>query len=276
MQNAIVLLCFRPDEQMIAFYRGFQQHGYHVYVLVDDNHWQTENSQGIQYIQIDDSLCVAEGFYGLNPEIKKPSNCSAWDKAVYFFSKEKTSYDNVWFIEDDVFIPALQTIVSIDRKYGDADLISASNTINTTGELLSWWWWQFIPKNVLPLPWAASMVCAVRISQLTLQHVGQLIQEQRAKMNDKRLLNQLLYGLFMLFIPKIKWRYWQYRKYPFIEYLFHTVVIHQGLKVIKADELSGIVWRKEWTVSEMNVSGLYHPIKDKQLHHTLRLQMAKP
>ena len=41
--------------------------------------------------------------------------------------------------------------------------------------------------------------------------------------------------------------------------------LHPGEEAIKAQELSGVVWRKEWDVSEMN-SGtiyIYHPLKDR-------------
>jgi len=60
------------------------------------------------------------------------------------------------------------------------------------------------------------------------------------------------------------------RKKFFIEYTFHTLALHNQLSVIKAQELSGVVWRKEWDVSEMNSGTIYHPLKDRDLHNRYR------
>ena len=274
--NAIVLLCYQPHHELLVFYQKFHLLNYHVYFLVDDNHWQTEDVEGITFIQIDDYVCVEQGFYDLNPAILKDSKCSAWDKAVYFFSRSKTCYDHVWFIEDDVFIPAPESLVNIDARYGDADIISANNIVNSTGELKSWWWWQLVPENVFPLPWGRSMVCVVRMSKATLLAVGETLHQRRSEMHGnwlRKLFSGLLKHLPVRTTDYAIVRYLQYQKYPFIEYLFHTVALQHHLQIVAAEELSGIVWRKDWTVAEMNQQGLYHPVKDKDSHSLLRLQM---
>lgn len=274
--SAIVLLCYQPNHEMIVFYQKFHQLNYDVYILVDDNNWKAEYLNGVTFIQIEDHICSEHGFYNLNPAIEKSSKCSAWDKAVYFFSTSETSHENVWFIEDDVFIPTHEAIINIDNKYSCADIISSKNVINYSGELESWVWWQFIPKNALPLPWASSMVCAVRLSKTALRATGDLIHNRRSAMHGDKLLmllNKFLFKFSKKCLNNWKIRYFQYRKFPFIEFLFHTVALHNNLKIVSAEELSGIIWRKEWTDSEMNNLGLYHPIKDKDSHQFLRLKM---
>ena len=223
---------------------------------------------------------MERGFFGFNPVVNKISKCSAWDKALYFFSNLNTAYDNVWFIEDDVFVPSVEAIVNIDDRHKDADIVSAENNINHTGELESWLWWQHVPKNVFPLPWACSMVCAVRLSKATLKAINHAISNNRANMARKRLINGVLFKCFSLMsrVRQIEYlerkkRYVQPRKFPFIEFVFHTIAIHNNLKVVAAKELSGIVWRREWSGSEMNKFYLYHPVKDKDKHKTLRLQI---
>lgn len=271
--KAIVLLCLRPHERQVSFYSGFAARGYDVYLVIDDNAWQGPLPAGVRRVQIDDALCAAQGFHGLNPEVKKPSGCSAWDKAVCHFSRDGTAYDAVWLIEDDVFVPSLDTIEAIDRRHGAADVVSASHSVNRSGELLSWEWWQYVPRRVLPLPWAASMVCAVRVSGPLLGHVGQLLRTRRAAIRDAGWARKWLYRASRYLLPELARRYLQYRRYPFIEFLFHTVAVHHGMAVVAAEELRGIVWRQDWQAADMHPRGLYHPVKDRDLHDTLRSQL---
>ena len=89
-------------------------------------------------------------------------------KSFVFFCYRDASYDNVWFIEDDVFVPNHEIILTIDQKYEKADIISADNVVNRYGvvdDQDGWPWWRLVPKNILPPPWAHSMVCAVRLSR---------------------------------------------------------------------------------------------------------------
>ena len=136
--NAIALLTFEPTENQIRFYTKFKHEGYDVFIVVDNNNYARRDSgSGVKLIKVDDFICVSEGFVNLNSALamRTQRSCSAWDKALYYFTKVNGTYQNIWFIEDDVFVPAVQTIVNMDRKYGEADIISNANTINTTGEL---------------------------------------------------------------------------------------------------------------------------------------------
>jgi hypothetical protein len=65
------------------------------------------------------------------------------------------------------------------------------------------------------------------------------------------------------------------RKVLFIEYIFHTAALHHHLNVTTADELSGVIYRKDWDVSEMNLETLYHPIKDIDLHSKYRSMLGE-
>ncbi len=58
-----------------------------------------------------------------------------------------------------------------------------------------------------------------------------------------------------------------------IEFVFHTLALHHRLNVVVAEELKGVVWRKDWSVEELQVEGLYHPIKDVNRHPILRRQI---
>src|SRR5262249_26824749 len=113
--NAIALLTFEPTEDQIRFYKKFKNEGYDVFIVVDNNNYAQKNS-GVKLIRIDDVECASNGFVNLSPliTIKTQRNCIAWDKALYYFTRVNDSYRNVWFIEDDVFVPAVQTIVKMD------------------------------------------------------------------------------------------------------------------------------------------------------------------
>ena len=45
------------------------------------------------------------------------------------FTQNYMSYNHIWFIEEDVFIPTLDTIKNIDLKYPDNDLLVKSRNM---------------------------------------------------------------------------------------------------------------------------------------------------
>jgi hypothetical protein len=55
-----------------------------------------------------------------------------------------------------------------------------------------------------------------------------------------------------------------------MEFTIHTLALHKQLSVIKAKELLGVVYRKEWDVSEINSETTYHPLKDRDSHSRYR------
>jgi len=46
------------------------------------------------------------------------------------------------------------------------------------------------------------------------------------------------------------------------EALFNTLAIHNNLNVLSINELSSIVYRKNWKKSDIVDTNLYHPIKN--------------
>ena len=157
----------------------------------------------------------------------KPNGSIAWDKALYHFCVKDTSYDHVWFLEDDVFIPNNTIISTIDSKYPNADILSKSKIVNSTGEL-SWLWKQ--AKGQLPLPWMRSLVPAVRLSRSVLILVNRYVNK------NKKLL--------------------------FIEFLFHTLAMHKKLHIEEILELEGILYKKNWSFMDIKQTCLYHPVKN--------------
>lgn len=230
--HALAVLTRQPHPTLVAFYQRLAQEGYEVFVFVDDNTVACARKDGVRFIQVDDGLCAGQGYQGFNPVITKPGAplVSAWDKALFYFGQVNRGHRQVWFVEDDVFVPRAGVFGEIDRAFQTADLLSEGNVVNTTGELESWAWWPMVPHSRLALPWAKSMVCAVRVSRRLLRIVAEYVTRHPTA-------------------PK------------FIEYVFHTLALHHGLSVEVVKHLQGIAWRRDWTAAELNRDTLYHPVK---------------
>lgn len=253
-QKAIALLVRRPDPVQVEFYRGLVHHGYDVFVVIDDPDWR-EPLAGVTAVQVHVDACAADGFRNLNPMITERvmSPCSAWEKALYFFCVERNDYEHVWFVEDDVFAPTLDAFVLMDEKYSD-DIVGADYATNLDGETASWEWYVHVPEDRLPLPWVKAMVCAVRLGRAVLDQVRDFLSFNRDFDTDLHRAT---------------------RKFFFIEYIFHTLAAHAGLKIVAAAELDGIVFRRDWIAAEINPTHLYHPMKQIHLQEDLRRQVMQ-
>ncbi len=236
---AIALLCVKPHINHINFLKELP--GYDIYLICDSNEQLGEPpASHIHYIQIKEDECVQSKY--INAAITIQKEITSWDKALYYFCKINTAYSNIWFIEDDVFIPEVNTIHAIDIKYPNADLLVGDHSENKIGDM-GWHWggvWKRA-KHRLPLPWYSSMVCAIRVSRTLLGHIAAEIERQ------ERIL--------------------------FIEMFFNTIAAHNNLNVVVAPELSTIYYRKDWNNDEFNKTNLFHPIKDIDSHNKIRSKL---
>lgn len=241
-RTAIALLTWTPRKEQVSFYQRFAGLQYDTYVVADNNDWH-EHVENIGLIQIDPGLCVQRGFKHLNPVITERIKCpaSAWEKALYYFSIISPHYDYVWLFEDDVFIPQHDLLSNIDSSY-DQDLLCADQKVNWDGETWSWEWYKCIPSDILPPPWAKSMLCATRLSRKLLGRLAAFLYENR----DFQPLDR---------DPQVK-------KYLFIEYLINTVAMREGLSIATPEQFSGVLWRHDWKIEELSTKSFYHPMKD--------------
>jgi hypothetical protein len=113
-------------------------------MIIDDNSIDYKqnylNYKNIKFIQILNEDCDKNGFIDMNFIINK--QISGWDKAIYYFSMINTEYKNIWFLEDDVFLYDENTLINIDKKYIDGDLLSFSIHENKNGNK-DWWHWKY-------------------------------------------------------------------------------------------------------------------------------------
>lgn len=235
MDKCICLIVNKPSIIWLDFLQKFKN--YDIYLLIDDN---TEDYNimykypTINFIQINNEECEKHGFINANFTLKK--NVSGWEKALLYFSNINTKYNNIWFIEDDVFFNNEKTLINIDLLYNDADLISNRMKANIDGKK-DYWLWNNININFNP-PYYNGMVCACRMSQKILQHINNYAKE-----------NNTLF---------------------FIEALIPTLANKYKLKYVTPPQLRMIIYRRDWKLSEINKNTLYHPIKDMDIQKIYR------
>jgi hypothetical protein len=234
--NAICLITFRPNKVWCDFLNLFSK--YKIFLIVDDNNFDLDDFKNsytnINFIQIEESKCQLNGYIDTNFIINKL--ISGWDKALYYFGIECNNHDFIWFIEDDVFFYNEDTILNIDNKYINDDLLSNTYVENSDG-YKGYWHWHRFDIQYSP-PYYQGMMCAVRFSNNMMKCI-----------NDYAKKNNTLF---------------------FLEALFPTVAIKNNLKYNNPDELSNITWNSGFEKEIINTNNLYHPVKDLNNHIDFR------
>lgn len=280
----VLFLCHRPTAAQLEFYGTFPAAGFDVSVVVDDDAWRVDPPAGVTVVYVPDDQCVAAGYVDFNPAVVKPSHCSAWDKAMYHLTRRhhgqglagRSAGGDIWLVEDDVLLASARSLRDIDSRYRDVDIVSAENVIHHDRHDRTWPWIRFVPPALLPGPWAHSMVCAVRLSDRVIALVSDFIDSHHralARGNGwKRGLHRLAATLR---IPPAVVESVAMPHYPFIEYIFHTLALHEGLSVRIADELATITWQQQWQPQALRADRLYHPMKAIARHPELRRWMVE-
>lgn len=217
--------------------------------FICDETWYDDSLLGI--VAANESYMLKNGFYGCNingeeTHIKK--KIIAYDKFLFFFTQLaelKKDYDFVWVFEDDVFIPNVQTIVTLNLKYGTPYDLAVANHNPKVDNLVDWHWEHIIPY--IEGPWFSSMVCAAGFSREMLNEVE-------------------------------KYRH-SISRYIHIESMFNTIADHSELCVIPVPELKSCVWMGDWGLDEfiMLPDNVFHPLKQIGDHQSYRdaIKVAK-
>jgi len=238
-KKAIVFLTVNPQLELIRFAEKLNQ-GYDVYITVDNNEYEIPEHQGVTFLKYKEGVAEHYGYKGC--VLWVPDRASSRCKSLYHFGNVDKSYDYVWMIEEDVFIPSKKTISHLDNLYPDGDLLCTDHIINSTGELKSWPWWEKI-KDKTPLPWAKSMISSIRVSRALLNEIDTHANQSKSLLFD--------------------------------ETLFNTIAMHAQLKITTPPELNNIVyWHRQWDVNEFKPFHMYHPMKQWKDHHEYKDQMG--
>jgi hypothetical protein len=234
-KNSIFLITLKPNEIMLSFLNDFKK--YNIYIIIDDNSvnygYLNLKYKNIKIIQISNKLCIDSGFINVNTLGKELTRGFGWDKALYYFSINK-QFEYVWFIEEDVFFNNEETLLNIDAKYLNYDLLCNCSFHESK---LNEWMWNRIKIN-LPYPYYSGMMCACRMS---------------VKMID----------CLKLYADKNKTLF-------FLEAAFPTIAKFNNLLCCRPDELATVTYRTVWTINDFNTKNVYHPVKKIHDHTILR------
>lgn len=242
MKNIICFLTVKPTKEFYAFTKTLKNKDYDVYIVIDTNGYMIPDYDGyVPIIEITNYNCEIRGFK--NTLYYSNNKACARDKALYYFSVSRIQFKHLWLIEEDVFIPNTSIIPSIDAKYPESDLLCKDNKIiSNIKQTYEWHWPKTKPFLLLQLPWACSLICAVRISPKLLSCIANYAKTYSTLFLD--------------------------------EALFNTLAIHNRLSIHKIGELSKLEYDKKWNINEISDKYIYHPIKSFQDQQFLRQYIA--
>jgi hypothetical protein len=248
--NIICFLTLQPIQQFIDFCATLKNENYSIYVCIDDNNYNIPRQPNITIIKINNAECYNVGFKNLVIQCNDTA-CSK-DKAIYYFYKNNINYKYIWFIEEDVFIPCIDTIKNIDNKYDSADLlINLCNPIHTStwggGPLLKMQFNNLKKKQKHVLMYfklfhcntmAHTMTCAIRISKRMMYNIFNFIKVYNTMFVD--------------------------------EIFFYHIAKLNNLKVMHPNELTSIIYKQIIKLENIKKTHLYHPIKDINIQSKYR------
>jgi hypothetical protein len=287
-KNAIIFFTFRPHNDIFDFGRLLFNKNYDVYICINDNNYDISsfNIKNINIIKLNNNLVSKAGYKGTNA-CHVP--ISSRDKALYYINRIcKRKYRYTWFIEEDVFIPTVNTIKNIDEKYDYGDYMctyygyiyekeSDKIKYKLNDSTKSWslkfkgkydfpdsgafMWWVKNPwghkkcgGDIYNLPYLKGMTNAIRVSPKFLDKIDEIATKHG--------------NLF------------------FDEIFFPTMCIHENLEMVNPIELSPITWLGKynpdvpyvngcmyWGLNNLRKDYLFHPIKDIESHKKLRKRL---
>ena len=189
--------------------------------------------KNINFVKIDDSLPISYNYIKACGSMKTPNS---WDKALFYFNMlYNKSFEHIWFIEDDVFIPNNLLIKDIDERYKTEDLLCKEHVISTkdVSQEIGWGWVE--ARGMLELPWATSLAMVIRVSYKLMAIIKQYVQDH------KRLV--------------------------FIELIFNTLALQNRLHIQKISEMSELTFYNMFEVFLISKS-VYH--KNDKFYHSVK------
>jgi hypothetical protein len=230
-KKAIAFLTVEPDVRLFDFANKLASDMYHVYISIDSPTYKPPviSNPFIFIIQIDNDESKSKGYTGC--VLYFPERPSSRCKALYYFGEKNTiSYDAIWLIEDDVYIPSVNSIRHLDLIYSDEIDLLCTDYLIKDQEAGDWHW--SLNKGRISLPWGGGAIMAIRVSPNMIKSIQTFL-----KNTDRLLMDELM---------------------------FHTLALHDSLKIKVAPELKHLVFRHDWKKEDIQENLLFHPIKSYQ------------
>jgi hypothetical protein len=163
-----------------------------------------------------------------------------WDKALLFFNeltkykKTKNKYNFIWFLENDVWFFDETTLLNIDNKYFESDLLT-NKYGEKDNELI--WPWNVIKKDE-NFKYYKSLICGCRFSQKMIESIDEYVNE--------------------------------FKTLLFIEIMFPTLAFKNNLIYRCPDELNKILYQYDFVDVDFNKIQLFHPVKNIEKQKLIR------
>lgn len=248
----VAFLTIIPNKDLIEFAIKLATTSlYNIYIFIDNNDYvindyllSLSSDLNIKFIKIDNNECynnhykfTQEPFY-FNMMNNMGKCVNSWDKCLYYFCKLYDDYDYLWIIEDDVLVPSINILNTIDLKYNNSDLLTQRHELGTLEQAKNNEWFWFYCSKYFNEPYYKSMVCCCRISKKLLMKVKEFVEK-----NKFIILN---------------------------EFIFNTIAHQSNMIINNPIELSGITFNNKWKKEDFNINTLYHPVKDFSNHNYYR------
>jgi hypothetical protein len=233
----ICLLCVCPTGRVLEFAKRYAE-THPVYVVCDDPNCEVPDNSPFTFVKLGDDVCKTSGYNNSNPAI--PKRPSAWDKAIYYFCTQETKPGFVWFIEEDVFVPRESLFKELDARYPKTDYLMKQHVKDTDDPSFEFW---YDGDGKMNRPFYRSLVCVTRVSRRMLDLVKQLHDSKKTLV--------------------------------FIEIMFNTLAVQNGLTMEMPSEFQTIIFRHTWTEDTVNNDAFFHPVKDTALHDTYRERLSQ-
>ena len=123
-KTIIAFLTKTPNNHLIDIAIKLSDY-FKIFIFIDDNSFKYEKDDRINYIQIDNNICINNGFqytleiflHNAYYNFETDKKISSYDKFFYHFCMLDLDYDYIWIIEDDVFIPDIKNIINFPSSF---------------------------------------------------------------------------------------------------------------------------------------------------------------
>jgi len=239
MNNLICLLCYLPNDIYCDFLNNFIN--YKIFIIVDRNinlEKYKDKYRNIKFLKLNLNNCIQKNYTNSCQEIYKhlPKSIS-WDKALYIFNEFNLDYDHIWFIEDDVFFKNEDTILNIDKKYKESDLLT-KEWLKDYEYDNNYSVWNYINMIGFNEPYYLTEIACCRLSKNFLKYIKNYVYE--------------------------------YKTMHCLEAFFPTLCIKNNLLLKEAKELNTIFYKQNFEKKDINNKNIYHPIKNHSKHLEFR------
>jgi len=246
-EKAICIITKNNEIELINFYSSFKN--YDIFFIIDNNEKKNDDSQyssqyssqykNINFIRLNNNYVENKNYINSSSIYLNFNKVIGWDKALLFFYEIKKynvsgSYKFIWFLENDVWFFNENTLVNIDNKYENSDLLT--NKYGEKGDNNSWPW----NKTILheDYKYYKSMICGCRFSQKMLESINDYVLEFKT--------------LF------------------FIEIMFPTLAKRNNLIYDCPEELRTLSYNDNFKYKDFNKTNLFHPIKNFNQQNKIR------